>query len=502
MRPIETLLLVANALTFFVFLVPLPRVVRPMRYMAPVAVLLAIAQMLIEGLRWQMAPAYALSGLFFLAWSLQNIAPKRRAAEQKPKHRLAISLAAVLGGLALALSIVLPTLLPVFRFPKPGGPYAIGTATYHWTDASRREVFSVDDKMCRELIAQVWYPAKQGASSSRAPYLQDSGTVTVALARLLNLPGFSLNHLRYVATNAVVSVPVAADQPRYPVLIYLEGLTGYRQQNTFQVEELVSHGYIVVGIDQPGAAASVSFPDGHQIPLPSVNTAMQPLIHQSLSPVEPAPLLNGQTMPNGILPYFAQDVSFALDQLASLNNADPKRLLTGKLDLPHTGVFGMSLGGMVGAEACLGDPRIKACLIEDVAMTADVVQQGLQQPSMWITRPADTMRLERQTAGGWAEQDIVQTQTTMHTVYNSLPGDGYFVQVPGMFHIDFTDLDLLSPILPMIGFSGPIGAERAHTIVNAYSVAFFDKHLNGAKAALLDGSAAQFPDVIFEMRRP
>ena len=361
MRPIETLLLVANALTFFVFLVPLPRVVRPMRYMAPVAVLLAIAQMLIEGLRWQMAPAYALSGLFFLAWSLQNIAPKRRAAEQKPKHRLAISLAAVLGGLALALSIVLPTLLPVFRFPKPGGPYAIGTATYHWTDASRREVFSVDDKMCRELIAQVWYPAKQGASSSRAPYLQDSGTVTVALARLLNLPGFSLNHLRYVATNAVVSVPVAADQPRYPVLIYLEGLTGYRQQNTFQVEELVSHGYIVVGIDQPGAAASVSFPDGHQIPLPSVNTAMQPLIHQSLSPVEPASLLNGQTMPNGILPYFAQDVSFALDQLASLNNADPKRLLTGKLDLPHTGVFGMSLGGMVGAEACQGLPDRGRC---------------------------------------------------------------------------------------------------------------------------------------------
>jgi len=162
----------------------------------------------------------------------------------------------------------------------------------------------------------------------------------------------------------------------------------------------------------------------------------------------------------------------------------------------------MSLGGMVGAEACLRDPRIKACLIEDVAMTADVVQQGLEQPSMWITRPADTMRIERQTAGGWAEQDIVQTQTTMRAVYNTLPGDGYFVQVPGMFHIDFTDLDRLSPMLPMIGVSGPIGAERAHTIVNAYSVAFFNKHLKDAKAALLDGSAAQSPDVIFEMRRP
>jgi hypothetical protein len=91
----------------------------------------------------------------------------------------------------------------------------------------------------------------------------------------------------------------------------------------------------------------------------------------------------------------------------------------------------------------LKDPRLKACLIEDVAMTADVVQKGLQQPGMFITRPADTMRLERQTTGGWAEKDIEQTLTTMRSVYNSLPADGYFVQVPGMYHIDLTDLDLL-----------------------------------------------------------
>jgi len=48
----------------------------------------------------------------------------------------------------------------------------------------------------RELMVQVWYPAKKGASSSRAPYIQDSDAVTTALARLLNFPGFSLNHLR------------------------------------------------------------------------------------------------------------------------------------------------------------------------------------------------------------------------------------------------------------------------------------------------------------------
>lgn len=401
------------------------------------------------------------------------------------------------GVVGVILFIALRTLLPVFVFPKPTGPYAIGTVTYDWVDTSRLEIFSTDPTHNRELVVQVWYPAKNSPSPSNAPYIQDSEVVTTAIARQHNFPDFSLRHLKYVVTHASLSVPVSNDKPNYPVLIFLEGLTGYRQMNTFQVEELVSHGYIVVGIDQPGAAASVVFPDGHQIAITGLLTQMKSLIAQSLSATEKAPQLNGRTFKEGIIPYFAQDVSFTLDQLALLNTKDTKGLMTGKLDLEHTGMFGISLGGMVGAEACLKDPRLKACLVMDVAMTADVVRKGLRQPSMWITRPADTMRLERQKAGGWAEKDIEQTQTTMRAVYDSLPGSGYFVQVPGMFHIDFTDLTYLSPLFPIIGFSGPIGAERAHDIVNAYSLGFFDTHLKG-KSPLLNEISKQYPEVLFE----
>jgi pimeloyl-ACP methyl ester carboxylesterase len=260
----------------------------------------------------------------------------------------------------------------------------------------------------------------------------------------------------------------------------------------------------VVGIDQPGVAASVMFPDGHHIALtPELFPQIQALVNQSLSPSEQAPFLFGQTFKDGIIPYLAQDVSFTLDQLAALNTRDPKGLLTGKLDLAQIGLFGMSLGGMVGAEACRLDPRIKACLVMDVVMTADVVHASLRQPSMWITRPADTMRLERQEDGGWSEQAIEQTQTTMRAVYNSLPADGYFVQVPGMFHIDFTDLDLLSPLVPIPGIiGGPIGSQRAHQIINAYSLAFFDTYLKGESEALLAGPSARYPEVLFEKHGP
>ena len=171
--------------------------------------------------------------------------------------------------------------------------------------------------------------------------------MTTALARLHHFPDAALQYLKYVTTTAAESAPVANDQPDYPVLMYLEGLTGYRQMSTFQVEELVSYGYIVVGIDQPGAAASVVFPDGHQIAITGLFTQIQSLVNQSLSPAERAPQLFGQTFKDGVIPYFAQDVSFTLDQLAVLNTKDPQGILTGKLDLAHTGMFGVSLGGMV-----------------------------------------------------------------------------------------------------------------------------------------------------------
>ena len=40
--------------------------------------------------------------------------------------------------LGLLIAGALPIIMPVFRFPHPTGPYAIGTMTYHWVDAADR----------------------------------------------------------------------------------------------------------------------------------------------------------------------------------------------------------------------------------------------------------------------------------------------------------------------------------------------------------------------------
>lgn len=494
MRPGEILLVVANFCTFVVFAVPRLRAIHWTGYVVLITLAVAVIQVFVEEARWQMVPAYVLAGLFLVMWVVQRVAPAGGSIKQVRTRQVVAGCAMILCLLGIGISTALPVVLPVFHFPRPSGPYQIGTLTYHWVE-SRQEIFSTDPNAHRELMAQVWYPVKGDTSSLRAPYVQDASALSASVTRVLHLPWFTFDHFTYVTTNAIPSAPMATDTPTYPVLIFLTGIFGFRQSNTFQIENLVSHGYIVVGIDQPYTAASVVFPDGHQI-TGWTHAQMDPFTNQSLSPVKPAPTLNGLALKNGNMPYLAQDVSFTLDQLTALNKADPNGILTGRLDLQRVGTFGVSLGAMVASEACHMDSRLKACLMMDAAMPADVVQAGLRQPAMWLTRPASDMRLEH-----WKASDITQTLNTMQAVFNEEPaGDGYYVSVPGMFHVNFTDAPYFTPLGPLLGFTGPINAQRGFDIVNAYSLAFFDQYLEGRPAALLDGPSKQYPEVIFEKR--
>lgn len=90
----------------------------------------------------------------------------------------------------------------------------------------------------------------------------------------------------------------------------------------------------------------------------------------------------------------------------------------------------------------------------------------------------------------------------MRSVFERLPGDGYFVRVRAMFHANLMDIPYFSPLMPWLGVTGPIDPQRAHAIVNAYTAAFFDRHLRGRAATLLDGPASPYPEVLFESRRP
>jgi predicted dienelactone hydrolase len=426
-----------------------------------------------------MFPAYGLTALLLLA----SVVFLRSAGVAAPSfaRRLAAGAAVAVGALALLIAAALPAAVPSFRLAKPTGPYAIGAVTYHWIDQDRADWADAGAK--RELMVQIWYPAEPTPGAKRDTYVQKSMSFT-PLLQAKHLPGFFFDHLSQIHTHALVGAPMAQNGGRFPLVIFDHGALGFRQHNTFQVEELVSHGYVVAAIDQPGAAAYVAFPDGR-------HAAFDPKV------LDVQRIVRDPDFGDPKFDYLGQDVSFVLDEIAALEEADPKGILTGRLDLSRTGILGMSLGGLTAAEACRMDARIKACFIQDVFVPQDVLKAGVRQPTMWFTRRGADM-----TAEGWPKWEVDLHQDTMRQAFEGVRSDGYLVKLPGMFHVNYTDFPYLiaAPIAQRVGLTGAIDWRYGHKVTNAYTVAFFDHYLKGEREPLLEGPSKLFPDVLFEAR--
>jgi hypothetical protein len=59
----------------------------------------------------------------------------------------------------------------------------------------------------------------------------------------------------------------------------------------------------------------------------------------------------------------------------------------------------------------------------------------------------------------------------------------------------FSGCPLWTPFARLIGLAGSIDARRMRRIVNQYTLAFFEKHLNGGDPILLKGASPAFPEV-------
>jgi dienelactone hydrolase len=363
--------------------------------------------------------------------------------------------------------------------PTPSGPYPIGTV-----DTGRRDLFAGPDAGPRQLLVQLWYPARTVPGGPYAPYVEDPRTLE-RLASLMRLPRDAFAHLGSVSTHAVLEASVAGEGSTYPVVLFSHGRCGVREHNTVLVEELASHGYVVVTIDHPHAASGVRFPDGRFVEFDA--RLLPPWPRHAPNDPEAALL-------DGVVPYLADDVRFVIRRLATLDS-DVDEPLHGRLDLDHVGMFGVSLGGVIAAEACVREPALTAVLSLDAYVPQDALDTGLEVPVMWISRDAATMRRE-----GWDDYDVTTAHRSMRAAFEALPGAGYIVLVPGMYHIDFSDGRLLSPLIAERGISGPIDGARARDILRAYSLAFFDRHLSDRPAPLLQASATPMAGASFEAR--
>jgi pimeloyl-ACP methyl ester carboxylesterase len=403
-------------------------------------------------------------------------------------RRMGLRMVLILGLFAaVAIGIAFAMGAFAFRPAVPTGPYAIGTVTKEWTDASRADPLPPQPGPPRRLVVQIWYPA-DAPGTKPLPYVEAPADLRAEVRRIAgNKAGLLFLTLSGATSNAFADLPLSQSQPRYPLLVFLHGAGGFRQMNSFQVEELASHGYIVAAIDQPGAASLVRFGDGTRVP-GLVAGDLHALIRPSYLVAPP-----DQTPPerDTIIPLLAGDAGFVLDRIADLEADDPTGRFTGRIDLDRAGLFGVSLGGIVAAEACLNDPRWRACLMLDAPMPVAVADRGLRQPAMWLTRDAASMRAERELTGGWPEDEIAAHVGSMQAAF--MQSDrAWFVELPDVVHLSFTDVAAFSPLPYWLGLLGGTAPRSAHRMINAFTLGFFDAALR-ARSETLDAALLAHP---------
>ncbi len=416
--------------------------------------------------RWQLLPV-SIASIFVSIASL--ILPK--FDRLRPWLFPGLAGTGILGVLA---SAALSYYYPIFTLPVPTGRYAVGTTTIDLVDNSRIELCDPTTKSYRELVLQVWYPAI-ATNGSKAAYLKDAQVV----------PDGLFSHLGLIKTNAVTDAPIATTSDSYPVVIYSPAWGGFRTDNTFQTEELASHGYVVIGLEHPCSVPMAVYPSGRIIyaNLSSDYTSSDKALTTLLRVGEEQLVLR------------TQDIAFVLDRLPQINSRKP---FHSSLNLDRIGVFGHSFGGAAAAQACEIDPRLKAGMNMDGLLFGSAAKLGASQPFFFMSSdyprptPADLnspngeLRRSKQTdAWGYQQRDRwLQTH------------GGYNLKLLDSAHMNFSDYPLRARSR---NGGGKIPVDRAMKIVNEYTVAFFDRELKGKRSVLLErSSGSPFGEVRFE----
>jgi dienelactone hydrolase len=412
-----------------------------------------------QGPRWQMAPAYVAFVALTVAFSMSPFG----------MPNLLISLTAF-ALLAVAATLVLCYLLPMFRFAPLTGPHKVGTSIHHLTDTSRQDQSPSGH---RELMIQLWYPAAPSRNKF-APYRRAAETTRTS------------SYQAVLRTRSRLDAPVA--DGIFPVLLFNPAWNGRRTQNTFLTEELASYGFVVAAIDHTYNSEPVAFPDGRVVWANHIREM------EEVSSTTPAEI---QRIGNAEVERQVLDCRFVLDSLALWHQQQGSRWY-GHLDTGNAGALGHSLGGAVAVECWATDPHVQAAMNMDGWTFGTQASTGERQPIP--TRQAPLLFLYEsnyspfpEPAGKSETEHQVDLWDAAHVRQLLTRYGGYILKIDGANHMNFTDRAITSPLRKLAG-GGPIDPRLAHRIIRDYAVNFFNQALRGQPSILLN-SQSRYPEV-------
>ncbi len=251
---------------------------------------------------------------------------------------------AILQGCAVVGSV----LVPLESIDPPTGKYNIGTQVYFWTDNFRSEVYTTDPTDHRELMVQIWYPANGGENYQKAPHVTFPKKSISSIAKTAGLPASFGNHGTQLVSNSVYGLSPIQNE-KFPLILFSHGDGGLLTQNTSQVEELVSNGYIVIACNHTYNASITFDKEGSPIPYKqNVSWNEQAQYHKKY-------------YTNLLINYRYQDLAFLLKTLKqNLLNDGSVNPFKKNIDFEKVGAMGHSMGGGTTYIAMLKNNEVKA----------------------------------------------------------------------------------------------------------------------------------------------
>jgi predicted dienelactone hydrolase len=474
-----------------------------MRYLPIAATVVVLLHLAVESYRWQVVPAYALTGCL-LALSVRGLgSPGPDPSGTTTQVRSALSIiGAAAGFVALGVATATPVLFPTVRLPEPTGPHSVGTTYLRFTDHARQEPYTADPHDRRVISAQVWYPSHPEERGEFLVYMKPD--VYRAVARFESLPSVIYSDLASVRTHSILNARLPGGRAVFPVLVFSHGASGHIARQTVLMEELASHGYVVFNVAHAYLSAftvdasgkTISYDRGAVDAIISEATSAevesiksQMLCSDDTTVLEPLYKDMLAKMPTAVegVRVRAADVSSLINKMAELNRGH--ELLGGRLDLARIGVMGFSLGGATAAQACMDDARCKAGVNLDGMMIGDLLARSLTIPFMFVT--SEEM----------AEVENGRIRDRLQELFfNRVDRAAFMVAIAGSSHANLTDWSLLGGLMKYTGVLGQIDGARCLKARNVYVRSFFDQYLKNKPSRLLRGPSSEYPEVQINRR--
>ncbi len=228
---------------------------------------------------------------------------------------------------------------------KPTGQYGVGFEEFHWINQNacpdvnfngkNQADFSPDNtKHCHEIVARIYYPTKPGhqPSSPYYPPLIESaqqGMLKQAISKT------EIEQLTKIKSFSMEKAAIIKDK-QFPVLLFSPGFSCPTEIYENFITELVSQGYIVVGISTPFINL-VALPNGH-----IVKQANFTNVTDSIKAIK-----------DTFVPLQTQDLIYTYKKLQEPHAANS---LFSSMDLKHIGAFGHSIGAWTLVDATYNHP--------------------------------------------------------------------------------------------------------------------------------------------------